>query len=122
MGGAQERQNGLFLAHFNAQRELAVSGTEVAVGVAMLRITRLPERHEVPCLRVEGRLVGDWVGVLQVEVEHAQAQTAALELDLAGVEFADSQALSLLHEVAQRGVKLVACSPLLISLLESRPS
>jgi ABC-type transporter Mla MlaB component len=66
--------------------------------------------------------VGDWVQVLQVEVEQAQAHTPELELDLAGVEFADSQALSLLHEVAGRGVKLVACSPLLSSLLESRPS
>ena len=88
----------------------------------MLRITRLPTRHDLPCLRVEGRLVGDWVQVLQVEVEQAQAQTPVLELDLAGVEFADSEALSLLLEVAGRGVKLVACSPLLTSLLESKAS
>ena len=66
--------------------------------------------------------MGDWVQVLRVEVEQAQAQVAAIELDLAGVEFADSQALSLLHEVAERGVKLVACSPLLTSLLESKSS
>ena len=45
-----------------------------------------------------------------------------LELDLAGVEFADSEALALLLEVAGRGVKLVACSPLLTSLLESKAS
>jgi ABC-type transporter Mla MlaB component len=66
--------------------------------------------------------VGDWVQVLQVEVEQAQAMSPALELDLAGVEFADPNALALLLEVAQRGVKLVACSPLLTSLLESQAS
>jgi ABC-type transporter Mla MlaB component len=93
---------------------------EVAVGANMLRITRLPEQREPPCLRVEGRLVGDWVHLLQVEIELAQAHTTALELDLLGVEFADARALSLLHEVERRGVKLVGCSPLLTSLLESQ--
>jgi ABC-type transporter Mla MlaB component len=88
----------------------------------MLRITPLSSRNDVRCLRVEGRLVGDWVEVLQVELEHAQAQAPKLELDLAGVDFADSKALSLLLEVEERGVKLVACSPLLISLLESKAS
>ncbi len=87
------------------------------MGLDMLRISRLPTSHDIPCLRVEGRLVGDWVQLLQVEVEQARAQTPELELDLAGVEFADSQALSLLLELAERGVKLVACSPLLTSLL-----
>lgn len=88
----------------------------------MLRITPLSTRHDVRCLRVEGRLVGDWVQVLQVELEQARTQPSELELDLAGVEFADSEALSLLIEVARRGVKLVACSPLLTSLLESKAS
>jgi len=86
----------------------------------MLRITRLPERQDLPCLRVEGRLVGDWVHLLEAEIQLVQVQTKALELDLAAVEFADSRALSLLHEVAGRGVKLVGCSPLLASLLESQ--
>jgi ABC-type transporter Mla MlaB component len=88
----------------------------------MLRITPLSPRHDVRCLRVEGRLVGDWVEVLHVELEHAQAQTSALELDLAGVDFADAQALSLLRRALAQGVKLVACSPLLTSLLESKAS
>ena len=86
----------------------------------MLRITRLTEPDKMPHLRVEGRLVGDWVRVLQHEIE--RAQDGPLALDLSGVEFADPQALLLLHEVAQRGVELVACSPLLTSLLESSPS
>ncbi|HET7539416.1 MAG TPA: hypothetical protein VFK05_06070 [Polyangiaceae bacterium] len=88
----------------------------------MLRISPLSLRHGAPCLRVEGRLVGDWVEVLQVEVELAQQQSTGLELDLAGVEFADSEALSLLLRLEERGVKLVDCSPLLTSLLECKAS
>lgn len=88
----------------------------------MLRITPLTPRQDVRCLKVEGRLVGDWVEVLELEVERLQGQTPELVLDLAGVEFADSGALALLLEVARRGVKLVACSPLLTSLLENQAS
>jgi ABC-type transporter Mla MlaB component len=86
----------------------------------MIRITHLPTDHDTPRFRVEGRLVGDWVQVLQAEIDQAQARAPAIELDLAGVEFADSQGLSLLVEVESRGVELIACSPLLISLLESK--
>jgi len=45
-----------------------------------------------------------------------------LALDLAGVEFADAQALALLRRVAERGVELITCSPLLLSLLENNRS
>ena len=86
----------------------------------MLRITRLTEPNQIPRLKVEGRLVGDWVRVLQLELEHARGTVQAL--DLSGVEFADAQALALLQRVAERGVELVACSPLLLSLLENKPS
>ena len=88
----------------------------------MLRITRVDANRECPSLRVEGRLVGDWVQVLRAEVEPARVESRGLELDLGGVEFADREAVLLLLEVARQGVKLVACSPLLTSLLESQAS
>jgi hypothetical protein len=86
----------------------------------MLRITRLAPHSQIPQLRVEGRLVGDWVRVLQLEIE--QTEGSPLTLDLSGVEFADQGALALLRELTQRGVELMACSPLLTSLLASKPS
>lgn len=91
-------------------------------GPNMLRITPLSSNQSVRRLKVEGRLVGEWVEVLEDEVERVRGQTLALELELAGVEFADTEGLTLLHEVAERGAKLVACSPLLTRLLESRGS
>lgn len=88
----------------------------------MLRITRLLERHELLRLKVEGRLVGDSVEVLELELTQALAQATALTLDLSGVEFADARALSFLHGVSRRGIELLACSPLLTSLLENQSS
>ncbi len=95
-------------------------GTRVALGVGMLRITSLSALDGVRRLKVEGRLVGASVEVLRLEVARAHAQALELELEVAGVEFADSQALTLLLALAKDGVSLVACSPLLTSLLQSR--
>jgi hypothetical protein len=88
----------------------------------MLRITRLPDDGGPPRLRVEGRLVGDWVQVLELELEIEIEISRAPEgdsfsLDLSGVEFADQRALALLQRLTERGVAFVACSPLLQSLL-----
>jgi hypothetical protein len=88
---------------------------KVAVGANMLRITRLADTP-TPCLRVEGRLVGDSVQVLEGAVSSA-LELGSLGLDLLGVEFADARALRLLQQITKRGVALVACSPLLVGLL-----
>lgn len=105
-----------------ARCSLSDRGMEVARDVAMLRITPLAPVHEVRRLKLEGRLIGDWVEVLKLEIERAQGEDSELELELAGVEFADSEALTLLLAVADQGVRLVGCSPLLTSLLESKAS
>ena len=86
----------------------------------MLRITRLALDAGAPCLRVEGRLVGEWVELLDSEV--ASAEHSKLSLDLSGVEFADARALSLLQRLSEHGVDFVACSPLLSSLLKASTS
>lgn len=88
----------------------------VAVGQSMLRITRLHDDAGSPSLRVEGRLVGDWVQLLEAEVSLA-AGGDSLSLDLSGVEFADQRARELLQRLTEQGVAFVACSPLLQSLL-----
>lgn len=99
-----------------------MGGTAVAAVANMLRITALSPRIDGCCLRVEGRLVGDWVEVLRLEVERARLLGSKLQLDLAGVEFADPAALTLLLMLSEQDVELVACSPLLLSLLASKAS
>lgn len=82
----------------------------------MLRITRLLDDPSQPRLRLEGRLVGDWVQVLEAEVSSTE-EPSQLALDLSGVDFADARALTLLQRLTRRGLKIVACSPLLLTLL-----
>jgi hypothetical protein len=81
----------------------------------MLRITRIEDDPATCHLRVEGRIVGAWVGVLEGElVAHGGA---SLRLDLSSVDFASPEAIRVLRAALERGARVLACSPLVSSLL-----
>lgn len=83
----------------------------------MLRISRVDQPPEGVCLKVEGRLSGDWVALLESELAEAGRTTISLSLDLAAVDFASVAATEMLRAAAASGVRIVACSPFLAKLL-----
>lgn len=88
----------------------------------MLRISRIDQDNAGVCLKVEGRLTGDWVALLEGELAEASRTTGLLSLDLAAVDFASVQATEMLRAATARGVRVVACSPFLAKLLVTRTS
>ncbi len=85
----------------------------------MLRITRLNEGQSTLCLKLEGRLVGSWVAVLEQELASGEGARPHVVLDLSRVDFANLPGAALLRAASARGVQLTGCSPLLSSLIES---
>jgi len=83
----------------------------------VLRISRIDQNSAGLCLKVEGRLSGDWVALLEGELAEASRTTTSLSLDLAAVDFASLQATEMLRAATARGVRVVACSPFLAKLL-----
>jgi hypothetical protein len=83
----------------------------------VLRISRIDQNGAGLCLKVEGRLSGEWVDLLESELEEASRLTAMLSLDLAAVDFASAQATEVLRGATARGVRVVGCSPFLSKLL-----
>jgi len=83
----------------------------------VLRITRVDQQGAGLCLKVEGRLSGDGVALLEGELADASRTTTSLSLDLAAVDFASLPATEMLRAAAARGVRLAACSPFLAKLL-----
>jgi hypothetical protein len=83
----------------------------------VLRISRIEQKSAGICLKVEGRLSGDGVALLEGELEQASRATPSLSLDLAAVDFASLQAAEVLRLAKARGVEVVACSPFLAKLL-----
>lgn len=84
---------------------------------AVLRISRIDQNGVGLCLKVEGRLSGEWVELLEGELAEASRLTAILSLDLAAVDFASAQATEVLRAATARGVRVVACSPFLSKFL-----
>jgi len=66
-------------------------------------------------------MVGPWTDEVRAVCERALATRADLALDLAGVEFVDSAAVTLLRELRARGARLVNTSPFLAELLRPAP-
>jgi anti-anti-sigma regulatory factor len=85
----------------------------------VLRISRIDEGRSL-CLKVEGRLSGDGVALLEGELAEAARTTAELSLDLSAVDFASLPATEMLRAATARGVRVVACSPFLSKLLMVR--
>jgi len=75
----------------------------------MLRITTI-EKGQIATLRLEGRLVGDWVGVPErcwIRIKNAKHKRK-LKVDLSDVEFVDERGEELLERVFLEGAELDA--------------
>ena len=83
----------------------------------MLRITVLSHTPEEVVLKVEGRLAGDNVPLLEQEVNRWRPQTAQVVLDLKGVRFIDRACMGLLHRWIIAGATLCNGSAFIRALL-----
>lgn len=85
----------------------------------MLRITRAEDREaSVIRVRAEGRVVSDWVEVLERECQMSLEQAQRVEIDLAGVTFIDGRGVAMLRRLRTGRVGIVNCSPFLDDLLK----
>ena len=87
----------------------------------MLRISEDESSGEAVSLRIEGQATGRWVAEIRKACEPFLGNGRRLVLDLAGVSFADREAVGLFLEFMSRGVALVNCSPLLTEQLKEPP-
>ncbi len=83
----------------------------------MLRITHVHDHESISTLRLEGKLVGPWVGEFARLCDELSCPPNALRLDLSAVTFVDAAGLALLRDLLRRGVTLAACSRLVAELL-----
>jgi anti-anti-sigma regulatory factor len=85
----------------------------------MLRITEVVDRGAEITLYVEGRIVSEWVGVLQEECRRVlQESSRRLRLDLGAVTFIDPRGLLALRRLATGGVALVNSPAFIDALLK----
>jgi hypothetical protein len=70
-------------------------------------------------LRLEGRVVGPWVDELRRSTALHAGRPGDLVLDLARVSFLDAGGVSLIRDLAGRGVRVVNSSPFVAEQLRT---
>lgn len=84
----------------------------------MLRILRDPVGDHRVVLILQGRLVAEWVEVLERECQELSRSGQGVDLDLAGVVFIGRSGFEALGRLARAGVGIIACLPLIADMLE----
>ena len=95
----------------------AIVTDEEAVGV--LKISRLFHKKRGLTIKLEGELLGPWVG--SVRAACAGRDGRRLCLDLAAVPYVDTAGVQLLRELVAEGAEIVACSCFVGELLHPEP-
>ena len=85
----------------------------------MLKISQTERADHSVTLKLEGRVVGEWVGELRQVCETLLIEGRSLKLDLADVTFADASGVAALLSFKSRGVTFSNCSPFVEEQLKS---
>lgn len=79
----------------------------------MVRITLIEGEAGNTIMKIEGRLVSDWINVVEAEGHNLLAQGKTVLLDLSGVIFVEAAGASMLRGLIEKGCVLWNC-PLFI--------
>jgi hypothetical protein len=76
----------------------------------MIRITGIESSDSTTTFKLEGKLLGPWVGELRNAFEGSRTPPDRVLLDLSALTFADEAGLICLRSMIRDGASLVACS------------
>jgi len=83
----------------------------------MLKVTCVAESDKSVRLKLEGRVVGEWIDVLERECKVCLGQRSELILDLSAISFVDDRGVKMLKAMQGDRVRLTGCSLFLSELL-----
>jgi anti-anti-sigma regulatory factor len=85
----------------------------------VLRITQLSQKGRGLTIKLEGEIVGAWVGAARDAC--AIRGRRPLRLDLAAVTYVDAAGVQLLRDLVAEGAEIAACSSFIGALLRREP-
>lgn len=83
----------------------------------MLRMTTLTEGSRLVRLKLEGRIVCDWVALLENECLTCLRKEQTVVLDFSAVTFIDCAGVAMLRKISTDSLQIVNASPLIEDLL-----
>ena len=88
----------------------------------MLRITRLSQKGRGLTIKLEGEIVGAWVGAARDACAVRGRRPRHLRLDLAAVTYVDATGVQWLSDLLAEGAEIAACSRFVGALLHQEDS
>ena len=83
----------------------------------MLRIQRDEVNAHEATLHLQGRIISDWVVVLERECDEASRAGLRIALDFSEVVFIDRSGFAALARLSRAGADFIGCSPLVAAML-----
>ena len=83
----------------------------------MLMITRTEGSDRTRTLKLEGKLLGPWIGELESACGTPQIPADRVRLDLRGLTYVDTAGASFLEGLIRDGARVVACSGFVAEML-----
>jgi anti-anti-sigma regulatory factor len=84
----------------------------------MLRITETSKDKKAVILRLDGKVVGEWVsGLEKLCLHYRDEENKNIVLDFSGVTFIDNKGVDMLWKIKNGRIKMVNCSPFIRLLL-----
>jgi ABC-type transporter Mla MlaB component len=87
--------------------------------VTVLRISRSVASSSLATLLVEGRVVAEWVPVLERECWLALQENGHVQLDLSAVTFVDGRGLAALRRLRATALEIINCPEFIGELLRT---
>ena len=83
----------------------------------MLRITQIPNDATTVTLKLEGRLLDAWVGLLELECGRLRRRRKRILLDCAQVSFVDADGVAFLRRLSNGHLEVTNCPAFIADLL-----
>lgn len=84
----------------------------------MLRISEVETSNHELMLKLEGRIAGPWIDEVRKICERFLSEGRGIRLKMTDVSFVDRAGVTLLLNLARRGVALEECSPFIAEELK----
>jgi len=83
----------------------------------MLRITTTHRDQATRTFKLEGKLLGPWIGELESAYSTSQVSPDRTHLDLHGLTFVDAEGARFLSSLIRDGARVIACSGFVAEIL-----
>ena len=83
----------------------------------MLKITRLSHKGRGLTIKLEGEILGPWVGAVRDAFTKQRRRSGRPRLDLAAVTYVDAAGVQLLRDLMAEGIEIAAYSSFVGELL-----